>query len=145
LCCFVEGFSGGSTTHVGIMPTRGVPSTTTRAVPSKSSLEQFFFSLFHGDRNTLPVRKKNGCVLVFCDVGQPDLWLPALSVMVDVRWPAWCSDHQKKKKKIRLIDVWVVETLIYVQRLSLLLLFLKWSAYSAFSGDALAKFFFFFS
>ena len=49
LCCFVEGFSGGSTTHVGIIPTR--------AVPLKSSLDQFFF-LFHGDWKTLPVRKK---------------------------------------------------------------------------------------
>jgi hypothetical protein len=48
-----------------------------------------------------------------------------------------CSSHRgKKKKKIRLIDVWVVETLICVQRLSLLLLFLKWPACSAFSGES---------
>jgi hypothetical protein len=39
-----------------------------------------------------------------------------------------------KKKKIRLIDVWVVETLICVHRLSLLLLLLKWPACSVFSG-----------
>jgi hypothetical protein len=51
-------------------------------------------------------KKKNDfvCVLVFCDVGRPILWLPALFVVVGVRWPAWCSGHQeeeeeKKKKK----------------------------------------------
>jgi hypothetical protein len=36
---------------------------------------------------------------VFCDVGRLVLWLLALSVVVGVRWPAWCSGHREKKNK----------------------------------------------
>jgi drug/metabolite transporter (DMT)-like permease len=50
LCCFVEGFSGGNTAHVGIMPTQ--------AVPSKSSLELFFFFFFFMVTGTLFGEKK---------------------------------------------------------------------------------------
>jgi hypothetical protein len=59
--------------------------------------------LFLGDRNTLPVEKKKkkdfGCVLVFCNVGRPVLWLLALSVVVGIWWTAklqWPSERKKK-------------------------------------------------
>jgi hypothetical protein len=79
--------------------------------------------LFLGDRNTLPVKKKKkdfGCVLVFCDVGWPVLWLLALSVVVGIWWmPA---------------VFWVVEKLLCGPLLLLLLLFLYWPEVSVFSG-----------
>jgi hypothetical protein len=84
LCCFVEGFSGGNTAHVGIMPTQ--------AVPPKSSLELFFFFFFFFMvTGTLFGEKKKKRILVvflvFYDVGWHVLWLSALSVAVGVWWP----------------------------------------------------------
>jgi hypothetical protein len=40
-----------------------------------------------------------GCVLVFCDVGRPVLWLPALSIVDGIWWMPECSSHREKKKK----------------------------------------------
>jgi hypothetical protein len=50
-------------------------------------------------------KKKNVCFFgvdvagVFCGGFLSCLWLPVLSVVVGVRWQAWCSSHRKKKKK----------------------------------------------
>jgi hypothetical protein len=74
---------------------------------------------------------------VFCDVGRPVLWLPALSVVVGIWWMPECSGHRekKKKKKKKMPAVfWVVEKLLCGPLLLLLLLFLYWPEVSVFSG-----------
>ena len=126
LCCFVEGFSGGSIAHVGIMPTW--------AVPSKSSLEQFFF-LFHGDRNTLLVRKKKWFWLCFTVLW---CWL-ACSIVAGVVCSGWCIvatevQRPSEEKKKMSAWFWVVEKLLCGPLLLLLLLFLYWPEVFFFSG-----------
>jgi hypothetical protein len=77
---------------------------------------------------------------VFCDVGRPVLWLPALSVVDGIWWMPECSGHRekkkkKKKKKKKMPAVfWVVEKLLCGPLLLLLLLFLYWPEVSVFSG-----------
>jgi hypothetical protein len=40
---------------------------------------------------------------VFCDVGRPVLWLPALSVVDGIWWMSECSGHREKKNKKRCL------------------------------------------